>query len=526
MSSQRSTGATQRVPDQRSTGATPRTSDQRSTGATPRISDQRSTGATPRISDQRSTGATPVYEDISTTGTFRSLIGRTPEGGAKTAGEQSEQDSDEAAPERSRKSLTATIEVEAQKSKVNFFEKLITRHPIIVGTVAFCVLVLPVYAVIVNSQSPAARAEYKQTLSKDLKIMASKLGKPGEYKGHKVAFYANRADAYMKSAEYQLAIGDLKIARLIDPAKSGTYNAKLSDCYIAVKDYKNAVAASAEIIKSDQSDVDALLQHAKSSYLLGNTLTALEDYFKAVKLDPSNPEVFIARGDYYLSEKKLGSAAADYKHALELAPSLAEAKRKLAASTLVVRRTASVDSAEVTAKLSPAALKMIGEADLATLKAKGYEALKKSDNLFAIAALSRAVSLAPNDALVRQYLAYAFLANENFADAVTQFNAWDKIATLKLPEKLAFARRLPAGSESCAAFYEQLIKQNSKDVQDLITIANACKLNGCQTQFEEAVDAGIKVGTPAEVAQLNTMKVAKAAEAKAAATAAKGTIAN
>jgi tetratricopeptide (TPR) repeat protein len=516
-SDQKSTGAT-RLPDQRSTGAT-RFNDQSTTGAT-RFTDQKSTGATPRISDQRSTGSTQGYNDISTTGTFKSLIGRPPlDGSAKAPGE-SDVESDEAAPERSRKSLTATIETEAKKSKVSLFEKVISKHPIVVGSIAFCVFVVPIYAFIVNSQSPAQRAEYKQSWGKDVKIIASKLGKPGQYKGHKVAFYVNRADVYMKSADYVSAISDLKIARQIDIAKADDYNLKLSSCYLAIKDYKNAAEVSGEVLKDDPSNIDALLQHGQASSLFGNKLTALDDYFKAVKLDTSNPKVFIGRGDYYVAEKQPGSAAVDYKHALDLAPSLAEAKQKLAACTVVVAPRASSsssrDAGPSSAKLSPAAMKILAEADFATLRTKGYEALKKGDNLFAIAALRRAVSLNPNEAMVRQYLAYAFLANGDYEAAVEQFNAWDKIAILKISEKLAFAGRLPPDNcQSAAALYTELIEQHAADGQALISIANACKARGYQAQFESAVEAGLKVGTPAEVAQLNSIKVVEKAEEKA-----------
>ena len=161
-------------------------------------------------------------------------------------------------------------------------------------------------------------------------------------------------------------------------------------------------------------------------------------------------------------------------------------------------------------------MKILAEADFATLRNKGYEALKKGDNLFAIAALSRAVSLNPNETLVRQYLAHAFLANGDYAAAVEQFNAWDKIAILKLPEKLAFAGRLPPDNcQSAASLYAELIQQHSADGQALISIANACKARGYQAQLESAVEAGLKVGTPAEVAQLNSIKVIKKSEEKA-----------
>jgi Flp pilus assembly protein TadD len=520
LADQSTTGAT-RFNDQRSTGST-RFTDQKSTGST-RFNDQKNTGATPRISDQRSTGSTPAYSDyndMSTTGTFKSLIGRPPLDGSTKTGEQSDAESDENAPERSRESLAATIETEAQKKcKTSTLEKVVTKHPILLGSAAFLIFVVPVYLLIVNSQSPSERAEYKSSFGKDVKIMASKLGKPGEYKGHKVAFYANRADAYIKSAEYQSAISDLKIARQIDPVNDADYNLKLSTCYLAIKDYKNASQTAADALKDDSTNVDALLLHAKSSYLFGNKLTALDDYFKAAKLDPSNPKVLMERGDYYVAEKKTGSAAADYKHALELAPGLAEAKQKLAACTAMVpthQSSSGSAAADAANKLSPAAMKVIAESDFATLRTKGYEALEKGDNLFAIAALSRAVALNPNGAIVRQYLAHALIANDDFEGAANQFNAWDKIATLKLPEKLAFIKRFPTGNNKSAGdLYTQLIEQNSANGDALVSIANACRAQGYQEQFEAALSAGLKIGTPAQVAQLTTMKVVNKEEVKA-----------
>lgn len=517
-SGQRSTGATRIPPgtslisrsqDQRNTGATKFT-DQRSTGST-RFNDQRTPGSTGMF-DQRSTGANPSYDEISATGTFksRSLIGR-PVPESETDGATAPE-SDDLAPERSRKSLTATIEIEKNKSKRNLLEKLVSRHPIMVGVAAFCLFVLPVFVYVMLSQSPSDRVAYRQTWGKDVKIIAAKLGKHQEYKGHKAIFYANRADVYMKSEQYGSAIADLKIARELE-GSDGEYNLKLSDCYLQLKDFKNAVATAADAVKSNPDNIDALLLHAKASYLLGNKLTALDDYFKASKLEPSNTEVFMERGNYYLSEKKPGSAAADFKHALALSPDLVEAKQKLAACTAIapVRR---IESSESSDKLSPTALKVIAESDFTMLCKKGYDALKKGDNLFAITALSRAVSLNPNNALVREYLAHAFLANGQYAAAISQFDAWDKIARLKLPEKLAFAARLPEGSSVATSFYEQIIQQHSADYHGLVSIANAARAHQCNQSFNSAIQAGLKVGTPAEINELQRMKVASENEAK------------
>jgi hypothetical protein len=101
------------------------------------------------------------------------------------------------------------------------------------------------------------------------------------------------------------------------------------------------------------------------------------------------------------------------------------------------------------------------------------------------------------------------LANDDFDGAVKQFNAWDKIANPKLPEKLAFLRQFPTSNSSAVGLYTQLIVEYSADGDALVSIANACKTQGYPEQFEAATAAGFKVGTPAQVAQLTKMKVVK-----------------
>ena len=51
---------------------------------------------------------------------------------------------------------------------------------------------------------------------------------------------------------------------------------------------------------------------------LGDHAKALSDFEKALKLDPKNPQIFVARGQFYLEAKNYQKAIADANQAIKL----------------------------------------------------------------------------------------------------------------------------------------------------------------------------------------------------------------
>jgi len=147
----------------------------------------------------------------------------------------------------------------------------------------------------------------------------------------------------------------------------------------------------------------------------------------------------------------------------------------------------------VSGSLDALQLAKISKADLQTLKLTGYGALKTGDNAYAIPALTRAVRLAPNDALVRQYLAYA-LISEDSPGAVSQFDAFEKLNGVDYAQRIRFASALANGSnrEVAENYFNHIIEAAPPDPSTLLSIEAKCEALGLKEQAENAALKALK----------------------------------
>ncbi|HEY9757221.1 MAG TPA: tetratricopeptide repeat protein [Oculatellaceae cyanobacterium] len=148
--------------------------------------------------------------------------------------------------------------------------------------------------------------------------------------------------------------------------------------------------------------------------------------------------------------------------------------------------------------------KQLGEANCAKSVALGIQAMKAGGSAHAVAALSRAVQLDPNNVQARRYLAYA-LANDNQPiEALGQFDAFTQLQTVGINEKIDFANRLANTSDQLPAkeLFSQLVEEANGNTRMLTHIASVCEHHGFTSEAASAARSGLKTATPEETVRL------------------------
>jgi Tfp pilus assembly protein PilF len=299
----------------------------------------------------------------------------------------------------------------------------------------------------------------------------------------------------------------MKSAISNDPINATRYKLEMAESYLKLANYKKALLSCDDILRLQPNNSGAILISAEINQASGNYTDAKRDFDRAAELAPKDPEVFEKRGTFFLMTRQFGAAVQDLKKALNIAPSFPGVKLKLASCikqvSLVHGREFEIDRT----KLSNAELKEIGAADASTLKSLGYAALEKSKITYAVAALTRAVMLMPNDPMARHYLAYALLAAHEYDAAITQFYAWGKLEAISDDDEIAFATSIANEGETDKAklLIGRLTTQFSKSSTSLIKLANLCLKQKFNILGLEVVSAGLKIASSEEKVEFDRL---------------------
>jgi tetratricopeptide (TPR) repeat protein len=329
-----------------------------------------------------------------------------------------------------------------------------------------------------------------------------------------VSYSLSRADVYKREGDFQKAIDFLKKAQSKDVKNEAAYGLPIADCYAALKQYGKAAAACLRVLALQPKNADAVLKHGQYSFLAGNTLSGKVDLFKAIELAPANPNAYLQRGNYYFAEKQYTSASEDFKKALALDPDLVAAKDNLDLCAAQAKRAQSNIRIAAAAEAESAALtkaekKEIAEGDVKTLQTKGYEAIKAGRGPYAVAALSQAVKLDPNNPSLRRYLSHALVSIGDGGGAVQQFRAWMKLERVPVKEQIAFTRELSqtGDAENSKALFTFIIA-SANQADDLLNLASNCAALHFDDQARAAIAAGLKVAVEPQRSQFMTLQAA------------------
>jgi tetratricopeptide (TPR) repeat protein len=227
--------------------------------------------------------------------------------------------------------------------------------------------------------------------------------------------------------------------------------------YVGLGRLDEALADYAVVIEQDPNHAEHYLERGNILRRLGRTEEAFADYARAMRLSPPFPEMYYNRGDLRLSEGDTEGALADFGYVIELEPDFVDAYVNRAG--ILLERgdlEAARRDAEAGLRLDPAngylhvvmgqAHAELGEyalaeeaydravaadaglvAALSGRAAVRYEAGRPED---ALADMSRAVQLAPEDPALRYNRAFLRQTREEWAEALADL----EIAATLSPE--------------------------------------------------------------------------------------------
>jgi len=308
-------------------------------------------------------------------------------------------------------------------------------------------------------------------------------------------FYLDRADVKAHLSNYDGALKDVSQAATVEPQNRSRYLIKRADIFAASKNYKLALAELDKVLAEDHNNAEALFRHGWYSELSDNRITAMDDYFRAIKADPHNPQAYLRRGISYFDSKQFDSAAADFKQALALDPRLLEAKEKLQTCVYQSKLLAATSPAEIIRpELTKSEQNEIAGMGLQQLLEKGYEALQKQKFEYALAALTKAVREYPNDKTARQYLVHALAVNDQPDLAITQVLALEEMGDLKVEDEIGFVKALrdAGANEQARKLVDHLIEKYGTDGVALALIAKNCSTWEYDDKVAAACDKALK----------------------------------
>lgn len=314
--------------------------------------------------------------------------------------------------------------------------------------------------------------------------------------------------------KYQESLHLSQEASLKDPINAAKCYLNIASCYFSLKQFDSAMNYCDKVLKDQPNNSNVLLLQADINQAIGNENAAKLNLFQAVAIEPLNPEVFEKRAAFFLAKKQFGAASEDYRSALKLDPSNTLLSEQLKfcqknAQAMAGRTNASNKFGVAGNNLSPGDRKKIAESDAQELIVSGYKALKESKLTYALAALSRAVNLKPNDPVVRRYLAYALISSGDFDGAIEQFFAWEKLEKISIDDEIAFVKSIAnAGErEKARELIEQLFKKYSKDPASLLKLARLCEKLKFYSIAATIVKRGLEIASPDQIAGFKDLSV-------------------
>jgi len=180
----------------------------------------------------------------------------------------------------------------------------------------------------INSEKEEKSSNEKSSLSQEEILKAfgffskEKVNQEDQQDNSKV-FY-DKAMKLFETKDYDKAIIELTKAIEQNSSYSEAYE-KRGECYYNLKTYSKAVLDFSEAIKLDKTNANAFNNRANSYYYQKNYDNAIDDYSRVIQILPDSSVAYINRGNtYYFQLKEYNKAVQDYEKALNLDPGNAQ----------------------------------------------------------------------------------------------------------------------------------------------------------------------------------------------------------
>ncbi len=328
------------------------------------------------------------------------------------------------------------------------------------------------------------------------------LSVPKKYEGFDLSIAKGRA--YMRANKMKDAIANFKQGFSVDSKKDPDAYMDEAYCYGVLKDYKNALAAVQAAMDINPTNGQYVASHGFYNQLLGNTVTAAQEFEKALSLDPKNADAHFWRGGVFEQKGDKSAAIQDYEAALAANPDYAEAKRRLGLLSKVERHS-SVNVASVADSIK------IIPGDYDTLMAQGYAKMKAHDARGACNYFASAVKVNPNSNQARKYLAYALILKGNTTDAISELQALDSSGAADVVDRRTLGTLLMQAQRPSEAVdvFLKLLLDNPKDTACRLKLAEAYAKSGDLAKAVTTCKDGQKVdpsGSPQYLSLLEKLR--------------------
>jgi tetratricopeptide (TPR) repeat protein len=244
------------------------------------------------------------------------------------------------------------------------------------------------------------------------------------------ALFAGRAIVYMHSEEWQKGVADCNSALALKPDDAAVFKVR-GICNAGLKLHENSLADLNKLV-SLHPTVDTHRIRGSQRLRLRDYLGTLEDF------------------DYVLQ------AEPDDKHT-----NLNYLRAKIALQK-TARKTAAIADAEPRAKMPTAGQLERTEPELVQ---KGYTLFLSGDPEPAIAYLTAALKINPNDANARRYLAHACVQTDRYSSALKQYAALQQITGLSRLDTLLYAKAFACDGKvgKAVELYNELLTDDPND---------------------------------------------------------------
>ncbi len=252
--------------------------------------------------------------------------------------------------------------------------------------------------------------------------------------------------------------------------------------------FMNSNVNAAAVAQEPAQNLQNLLAEARDAQSRRDFTTAAESYRKAVRLEPSVPELWANLGLMYHESGKTAEAIRSFKEAIKLNPSLFVPQLFLGIEFLGSKNPeAAIPFLEKAEKLNPHDLQA------ALNLGKAYTLLNHADH--AADAYSTATQLAPNDGNIWLNLGTAYLQQvENDARLMVSDYSQSPYFNLRAAESFAEEGKLGQAENSYKAAVASVPPVPCSHAEFGITLLRATKVAEAREQFELETTAGSHCG--------------------------------
>jgi tetratricopeptide (TPR) repeat protein len=136
---------------------------------------------------------------------------------------------------------------------------------------------------------------------------------PGKTRG-----YNNLGTIYQGRDRFEDALRVFRRVIEIDPYAVHYGYGNIGNVYIDMKEYERAVEVFTRILAIQSRDYQSYAGRAKASFLLGRYRTALDDFDRAIAINPAVPRYYLYRGETHIKLNDLERGRQDMTRSCEL----------------------------------------------------------------------------------------------------------------------------------------------------------------------------------------------------------------